>query len=241
MSATDSIITQVRAALEREPRINLHRYPVEVSVSNGDFVLAGEVEHIVAKKLVLELAARTPGVGTIVDRIRVAPAQPMGDGAVRDHIRDAFLQESTLTNCMLSIRDKGQTTTVREASGESSAAIEVQVEDGVVTLNGQVPSLSHKRIAGVLAWWVPGSRDVVNGLEVLPPMEDRDEEMTEAVNLVLKKNPFVDASQIRVSTHNSVVTLDGLVTNETEKRMAEFDAWYIFGVDAVMNQLAVRE
>lgn len=101
--------------------------------------------------------------------------------------------------------------------------------------------LSHKRIAGVLAWWVPGSRDVVNGLEVLPPMEDNDEEITEAVSLVLKKNAFVDASQIRVSTHNAVVMLDGLVTNETEKRMAEFDAWYVFGVDAVVNQLAVRE
>jgi len=31
------------------------------------------------------------------------------------------------------------------------------VEDGVVTLNGRVPSLSHKRLAGALAWWNPGS------------------------------------------------------------------------------------
>jgi osmotically-inducible protein OsmY len=40
------------------------------------------------------------------------------------------------------------------------------VKEGVVTLDGEVSSLAHKRLCGVLAWWVPGSRDVVNGLEV---------------------------------------------------------------------------
>jgi osmotically-inducible protein OsmY len=92
-----------------------------------------------------------------------------------------------------------------------------------------------------LAWWVPGSRDVVNGLDVLPPEEDNDDEMSDAVCLVLEKNPFVNATQIRVLSQNSVVTLEGLVANETEKQMAEFDAWYVFGVDKVINKLAVRE
>ena len=33
----------------------------------------------------------------------------------------------------------------------------------------------------------------------------------------------------------------GLVTNEQVKDMAEFDAWYVFGVDRVINSLAVQE
>ena len=241
MSATDEIITAVRAALEHEPRINLHRYPVHVSVSNDDLILDGEVENIVAKKLALELAAALPGVRGIVDRLRVTPAQPMGNGAIRDHVRDALLQEPVLTNCTLAVWEKGKPMTVREATPESSAVIEVRVEEGVVTLNGQVPSLSHKRLAGVLAWWVPGSRDVVNGLDVVPPEEDNDDEISDAVCLVLEKNPFVNAAQIRVHAQNSVVTLEGLVANETEKQMAEFDAWYVFGVDKIINKLAVRE
>jgi osmotically-inducible protein OsmY len=48
----------------------------------------------------------------------------------------------------------------------------VVVDGDVVTLNGQVPSLSHKRLAGVLAWWVPGVRDVVDGLAVEPTQSD---------------------------------------------------------------------
>jgi osmotically-inducible protein OsmY len=36
------------------------------------------------------------------------------------------------------------------------------------------------------------------------------------------------------------VTLTGLVPTDAEREMAEFDAWYVFGVDRVINQIAVR-
>lgn len=235
------IIAAVRATFEHEPRINLHRYPIDVRISNGDLILDGEVESIIAKKLALELTAAIPGSTGIVDRLCVTPAQPMADGTIRDHVRNALLQEPVLTNCAVTVWEKGKATMVREAAPESSAIIEVSVEDGVVTLNGQVTSLSHKRLARVSAWWVPGSRDVVNGLEVVPPQEDHDEEISDAVCLVLEKDPVVNAAQIHVSTRNSVVTLEGLVTNATEKQMAEYDAWYAFGVDKVIHLLAIRE
>lgn len=113
--------------------------------------------------------------------------------------------------------------------------IGIRADDGVATLNGQLPSLSHKRLAGVLAWWVPGSRDVVNGVAVVPPEEDNNDEVTDAVRLVLEKNPFVNADQIRAYTHDAAVTLEGLVMNETERRIAECDVWHVFGVDKVIN------
>jgi osmotically-inducible protein OsmY len=238
---TEEVLKEVRAAFAHEPRINLHRYPVHLALTNGDLIVEGEMEHVAAKKLALELAAAAPGINGIVDRLRVAPAQRMGDGAIRDHVRDALIQEPALETCTIRIWDKDQVDIVRESLRQPFGAIEVAVEEGVVTLNGQVPSLSHKRLAGVLGWWVPGSRDVINGLEVVPPEDDNDDEITDAVRLVLEKDPFVNADQIRVSTNNSIVTLEGLVTNEQVKDMAEFDAWYVFGVDRVINSLAVQE
>ncbi|MCS6927122.1 MAG: BON domain-containing protein [Candidatus Binatia bacterium] len=240
MSRAEAVVKAVRAALVHEPRINLHRYPVRVAFSNGDLVLEGEVEHIVAKKLALELAAAVPGVDGIVDRLRVRPAQPMGDGAIRDHVRDALIQEGVFAHCRIRVRDKGVVETCQEPATAAVGEIEVAVEDGVVTLNGQVPSLTHKRLAGVLAWWVPGSRDVINGLAVVPPEEDNDDEITDAVRLVLEKDPFVDAAQVHVRTTNAVVTLEGSVPSETAKEMAEYDAWYVFGVDRVVNALVVH-
>ncbi|HEX5084031.1 MAG TPA: BON domain-containing protein, partial [Blastocatellia bacterium] len=112
-------------------------------------------------------------------------------------------------------------------------------DEGVVLLEGQAPSLSHKRLAGVLAWWVPGSRDVLNCLEVVPPEEDNDGEITDAVKLILDKDPFVDDVEILVTARNRVVTLDGAVRSEGEKGMAEFDAWFVFGVDKVINKIQV--
>lgn len=91
----------------------------------------------------------------------------------------------------------------------ASGAIEVAVDKGVVTLNGQVASLSQKRMAGVLAWWVPGSRDVINGLEISPPEEDNDDEVIDGIRLALEKDPFVNATQIRVRCRDYAVTLEG--------------------------------
>jgi osmotically-inducible protein OsmY len=110
----------------------------------------------------------------------------------------------------------------------------------VITLDGEVLSLSHKRLAGVLAWWTPGCRDVVNGLEVMPPEEDSDDEVADALRLVLEKDPLVHADQIRASVSNWVVTLEGLVGDEEEKKMAELDAWYLFAVDKVINRIEVK-
>jgi len=39
---------------------------------------------------------------------------------------------------------------------------------------------------------------------------------------------------------NYTVTLGGLVSNEAVKEAAEFDAWYVFGVDKVTNNLEVE-
>jgi len=235
-------LDQVRVALGHEPRVNLHRYPLRIGLDDdGALVLEGETENIAAKKLALELAASVPGIAGIVDRVRVVPAQRMGDGQIRDHVRDALLGEPAFENCAIRVQVDNRWATAREPISGPGDSIEVSVNDGVVTLNGRVGSISHKSLAGALAWWVPGSRDVINGLEVAPPQEESDSETTEAVRLVLEKDPLINADSIHVSTLNSVVTLEGLATNQNEKEMSEMDTWYIFGVDKVINRLETRQ
>ncbi len=240
MPDKDTVLKTVRAAFEHERRINLHRYPIQMDFCDGVLTLEGEVEHIAAKKLALELAIVVPGVSGIVDRLHVEPAERAGDGAILDAVRNALLQESALESCTIHVRSKERVETVRESRFEPHGMIEVSVTDGVVLLDDHVTNLAQKRLAGVLAWWVPGSRDVVNGLEVTPPEDDHDDEVTDAVRIVLEKDPFLNADQIRVSTRNYVVTLEGLVRTEAQKQMAESDAWYVFGVDNVINRLDVQ-
>lgn len=237
--ARQEIIRQVRAALET--RVNLHRHPVYIDyLDDGTILLEGEVESVAAKRIALERAAAIPGPRGVVDRLKVVAARPMGDGAVRDAVRDALVGEPALSECAIAIPAAGALKTVREAPKESRCTIEIAVKDGVVTLDGRVGSLAQKRLAGVLAWWVPGTRDVVNGIEVSPAEEDNDDEITDAVRTALEKDKFVDAAQIRVSTRGGIVTLEGLAIDARQREMAEADAWYVFGVNDVVNRLETQ-
>lgn len=240
MPAKNGITRQVHRALEFEPRINLHRNPIIIGALDGAVVLEGEVHSVAAKKLALELAAAVEGVRGVVDRLRVLPSQPKGDGAIRESLCNFLLAEPELRNCALTARVKGRQKMLREAPAESSGTIEVSVTDGVVTLEGAVISLSHKRVAGVLAWWAPGCRDVVNSLDVRPGEEDNDAEVVDALQLVFEMDPLVHAGQIRASCRDFVVTLDGCVHTEEERRQAEHDAWCLFAVDKVVNRIEVR-
>lgn len=241
MSEKDGILKQVRAAFEFEPRIDLHHYPVEMDFSDGTLTLEGVMQSVAAKKLALELGIAVPGVTGIIDRLKVAPSAAMSDAEIRDHLCNALAGDSAFGDCVIRADIKGQVETFREPPLEKVGDIEIIVEDGAVLLEGQVPSLSHKRLAGVLAWWVPGSTNVLNCLEVIPPEEDNNDEITDAVRLALEKDPFVNADQIRISTRNRVVTLEGLVRNEKEREMAESDAWFTFGVDKVIDRIEVPE
>lgn len=242
MNNGNSTLKTVQAALEREPRINMHRWPIRLGVTDDHaLVLEGEVDSLAAKKRALEIAGAAPEVRGVVDRLHVAPAERKGDGAILDSLKGMLLGSRELQNCTLRVMKKGQDVTLQEAEGQdASGDILASVTDGVITLDGWVISLSHKRLAGVLAWWVPGCRDVVDALEVLPPEEDNDDEVSDALSLVLEMDPMIPhPEQIRVQTRNYVVTLDGLVGSETERSRAEQDAWCLFAVDRVVNQLTV--
>lgn len=240
MGMEERIVNEIAAALEREASVNLHRFPLYLELTDGILTIAGEIEHIMAKKRSLEVAAAVPGVTGIIDRIRLARATLMEDGEIRDHVSTALLAENLLSSTAIWNIVKGKPKVLRETDG-SIGNIDVEVTDGVVILNGVVTSLSAKRLAGVLAWWVPGSRDVVNGIEVSPVQEDNDDEVVDAVRLVLEKDPFVNAAQIMVGCKNYIVTLQGLVKSLTQRQMAEADAWYVFRVNRVMNLLQTEE
>jgi osmotically-inducible protein OsmY len=241
MGGRQAVLKQIFQRLEREPRVNLHRYPVRVAVLDGAVLLEGEVGDIAAKKLALETAAAVDGVRGVIDRLRVAPAQHRGDGAIRDSVVALLLHQQELSNCTLRAHVGGRVETLHDAAQEASGEIEVAVGEGVITLEGQVISLSHKRLAGVLAWWTPGRRDVLNSIAVVPEQEDSDDEVVDALRLVYDIDPQVPQDRIRPRCRNYVVTLEGSVSSDGQKRQAELDAWYLFAVDRVETRLEVRD
>lgn len=243
MNPRETITRQIHGRLERERRINIHRFPISISNADGVATLEGEVGDIAAKKLALELAASVSDVRGVVDRLRVAPGERRGDGAIRDSLARMFLEHGEFRNCTLRSQvgemRNSRAEVLREGNGDSVGDIEIAVKQGVITLEGHVISVPHRLFAGVLGWWTPGRCDVINALELQPAYEERDDEVTEALRLVLEADPAVDAAQIRPNCRNGVVTLEGSVPSEEHKRRAEMDAWYLSGVARVVNKLTV--
>ena len=67
-----------------------------------------------------------------------------------------------------------------------------------------------------------------------------DQRIHEEVSDRLMTHPDVDASDIEVVVAAGIVTLDGSVEDRHQKRIAEFIAEDVVGVDDVRNQLEVR-
>ena len=162
--------TRRHAALRSEKRIGPHFKPETLTIdADGIATIDAEVETVAIKRLALERLASVPGIGGVVDRLRVKPASPMSDDGILDHLRKAYYQEPAFQQFAITAREKGGAKLVRGGLSGARGEIDVEVERGVVTLNGSLASLAAKRLAGVLAWWVPGVRDVVNGVTVDPP------------------------------------------------------------------------
>jgi osmotically-inducible protein OsmY len=233
MTTETELLERVRDALRSDTRVGFDDESIVLALSDGALVIDGEVADVSIKRRTSRIAAAVVAPRPIIDRLHVRPAQAMADGMIGDLVRDALVGEPTLADCRLRLWVKGQPEMVSDPPS-GRGAIDIRVEDGVVTLDGEVLGLGRKRLACALAWWVPGSRDVV------PPEADNDPEITDAVRLVLEKDPFVNPDQVRVATSNAAVTLEGLVPTESERDMAEHDAWYVFGVEDVVNRLAIE-
>ena len=210
-----------------------------VRLVEGRLEIDGELPNVAAKRQVLERAAAIPGVSAVVDRLHVAPVRPMADADLRDELLKALLDEPAFS--ILAIREKarGRTAVVRTPC-KCSGVIEYEARDGVAILGGEVPGLGHKRLAGVIAWGVPGTRDVVNDIAVMPAEEDSDEAILDVVRLALEKDAKLESAQLRVSVSDCAVTLAGHVSSEDAKERAERTAWYVDGVTQVVNRITVR-
>ena len=225
--------------MRSEARIGPHFKPVRLEVSeDGTATIEAEVANVAIKRLALERLAGTRGITAVIDRLRVKSTEPKSDDGILDDLRKAYYDEPSFRQLALKERENGKVKLVRGSIEEPQGEIVLEVHDGVVILNGSVPGLATKRLAGVLAWWVPGSRDVVNGIAVDPQEEDAPIQIEEAVRIALEKDPFVNAKQVRVGVCNRTVRLTGALPRAA-REAAEWDAWYVFGVDDVINDIEI--
>ena len=118
----------------------------------------------------------------------------------------------------------------------------VQVDDGVVTLNGTVENLATRNAAIEAAHRVAGVKDVANELQVKSALSDRlsDTEVAKAVRHALEWDALLPDEEIRSTVGDGVVSLEGFVATPLEQEEAERIVGRLKGVRHVENRLQVR-
>lgn len=163
---------------------------------------------------------------------------------VPDSARDALRQvtDATIT---------GQVKTAFALSKRISAyEINVDTQDAVVTLKGQVPSEIDRELAETVARDTTGVKQVDNQLRVEPGLKPSDASLRESSRIAdlelhadlrerLAASKHFAGSEIQVSVKDRVVTLSGRTQTTVQKVGAEQLARSLPNVVNVVNQLTV--
>ncbi|MEX0735220.1 MAG: BON domain-containing protein [Steroidobacteraceae bacterium] len=178
------------------------------------------------RKTLVALIAGTALLGTAAcsaTRTQRAPGEQVDDAVVLTSVKSALI-----ANPSTKARD-----------------INVEVNRGVVQLNGFVDSQQQKTEAAQVARQVDGVKEVKNNLAV----EDRssttgevidDSILSAKVKAALIESPDTKAHQISVDTKQGVVQLSGFVDNAAAKSAATRVARSVTGVKDVKNELSVK-
>ncbi|MFW5640976.1 MAG: BON domain-containing protein [Thermodesulfobacteriota bacterium] len=183
---------------------------IDVSTENGVVTLTGTVNNILAKKRAEKIAETVKGVRAVVNTINVVPPVMRSDMEIRDDIKEALL--------------------VNPAT--ESYEVTVNVEDNVVSLEGNVASWQERELAGKIARGVSGVREVNNDISVSYKTNRTDKEIKEDVQAALNWDVLVDDALINITVNNGEVILTGTVGSAAEKSEAIRDAW-VAGVTSV--------
>lgn len=230
------LVKQIEAALEQDTRFNHSQSHIQISSDGRHITLRGEVTNITEKRLAANVSRTLAGDEVEVeDRVCVATEQ-VTDAALRQHICRQLAAEPVFARTTISLI-KSDGVEPWQQPPDSEGNIDVSAEDGIVTLSGVTGSLSHRRLAEVLCWWIPGCRRVDNRLAVSPDQADSDNLLTDAVRIVLDKEPLVDAQQLRLATAAGIVELEGLLPSEEARGVVLRDTWAVPGVWDVVNHI----
>ncbi|GFD74114.1 BON domain-containing protein [Alteromonas marina] len=143
---------------------NLDSFDINTDVKNGNVVLTGKVENSVDKKLAEELVANIDGVTSVDNKLTIVSDKDM-DGDMSDDMEDTVDEgTSELTDAKIATVIKTRLLMDTDISGFN---IDVDVENGVVMLSGDVDSDAERDLAVEIAKNASDVKNVKSDLRVV--------------------------------------------------------------------------
>ena len=120
------------------------------------------------------------------------------------------------------------------------------MEDGVVTVGGDVRDYPSRDSALAIVETTSGVKDVIDEINVLPTSNFDDDLRIRVARAIygqatMRKYAMVPQKPIRIIVDNGHITLYGVVDNKMDKQIAETQARAVSGAFSVENKLVVAK
>ena len=124
----------------------------------------------------------------------------------------------------------------------NASQIGVAVNNGIVTLSGQVDSYSKKLSAEKAAKRVSGVKAIAEDIQigVSPAFRKTDTEIAEAILSALKWHSALQEEKIKIKVEDGIVKLEGEVEWEYQRNNAKVAIENLTGVRSVINLITVK-
>ncbi|MGZ3505903.1 MAG: BON domain-containing protein [Vulcanimicrobiaceae bacterium] len=212
--ANEQLRDDVLAELDDDPRVDSSR--IGVAVDNGVATLTGIVPSYAQKWAAEAAVKRVKGVIAVAQQIEVdLPAtHQRNDVDIAHSIADAFYWDTSIP-----------------------ASVQATVQDGHVTLTGEVDWNYQREEAETTARRITGLRGITNAITLSKAVAPQD--VRGQIQRIFHRDVQLDANNIEITTYDGKVTLTGNVHSWFERNEASRAAWSVKGVTAVDNRIAI--
>jgi osmotically-inducible protein OsmY len=207
---------KVLAELDWDPSIDASA--VGVAVKDGVVTLTGSIANYWQKKEVERVVKRVTGVKAVAEDLTIK----LPWTAARS---DADIAQSVLSGLRFNVAIPAN-------------SVKVMVENGWVTLEGEVEWQYQKSAAENAIKYLMGVKGVTNSISIKPRVSAAD--VKAKIESAFARRAQLDANQIRVESTDNKVILRGSVHSWDEKDDAEQAAWAAPGVTKVENNVIVN-
>ena len=215
MKTNSELQTDVQNAIKWEPLLNAAE--IGVTAKDGVVSLTGVVDSYVKKMEAENAAKKVIGVKALVEKIEVKFATSL------------IKTNAEIANEVLA--------GLKSSWSVPNDKITVKIEDGWVTLEGELPWNFQKEAAKRAVSYLAGVKGVTNNIKIKSETHDKIEQKD--VENAIGRSWSIDDNDICVKVFDTTVTLSGTVPSWYQKEEAGRIAWKTPGIWHVKNELAV--